>query len=69
MNNIDDKKNINYWNPEWINDSFYDEYLEDNFIRKDQRYLFLPPSDTQQKHNHINAKIDSTCNNISKSVG
>ena len=38
MNNLEKNKGINYWNPEWINESFYDEILDDN----NQRYLFYP---------------------------
>ena len=52
MNNLEKNKEINYWNPEWINESFYDEYLEDKFNNEiNQRYLLLlSPVANQQKN-------------------
>ena len=47
MNNLEKNKDINYWNPEWINESFYDEILDDN----NQRYLLLPPLEAKQQKN------------------
>lgn len=53
MNNLEKNKEINYWNPEWINESFYDEYLEDILNNNiDQRYLLLPPLVANQQKNH-----------------
>lgn len=58
MNHLEKNKDINYWNPEWINESFYDEYLEDIFNNEiNQRYLLLPPPEANQQKNH-------TINNI-----
>ena len=62
MNNLEKNKEINYWNPEWINESFYDEYLEDKFNYEiNQRYLLLlSPVANQQKKSTI-----QNINNIS----
>ena len=70
MSNLEKNKEINYWNPEWINESFNDEYLDDTFYTytndnyTDQRYLLLSPLATQQKNitiqNINNISIKST---------
>lgn len=63
MNNLEKNKDINYWNPEWINESFYDEYLEDKFNNEiNQRYLLLSPLIPNQQKNHTinNINIPST---------
>ncbi len=61
MNNLEKNKDINYWNPEWINESFYDEYLEDTLNDTlndykdeytDQRYLLLSPLVPNKQKNH-----------------
>ena len=63
MNNLEKNKDINYWNSEWINESFYDEYLEDKFNYEiNQRYLLLFPLVPNQQKNHTinNINIPST---------
>ena len=63
MNNLEKNKEINYWNPEWINESFYDEYLEDKFNNEiNQRYLLLSPLVPNKQKNHTinNINIPST---------
>jgi len=65
MDNLEKNKDINYWNPEWINESFYDENLEDIFNNEiNQRYLLLLSFvDNQQKKSTIQNRISTihTC--------
>ena len=79
MSNIEKNKEINYWNPEWINDSFIEDYLkesigelteeskEEQIYRRVRRYFPLP-DETQHQHKHINQNTNNTCNITFKTV-
>ena len=76
MSNIEKNKEINYWNPEWINDSFIEDYLkesikgptEEQIYRRVRRYFPLP-DETQYQHKPIHHNTNNTCNITSKTVG
>lgn len=76
MSNSEKNKEIDYWNPEWINDSFIEDYLkesikgptEEQIYRRVRRY-FLFPDEIQHQHKHINQYTNNTCNITSKTVG
>ena len=78
MSNSEKKIKIDYWNPEWINDSFIEDYLkesikgstEEQIYRRVRRFHYFFLSDEiQHQHKHINHNTNNTCNITSKTVG